>query len=171
MLYALRRKAGIMDMRPFRPTDLGRLLELTIATFAPFHEQTFPGIVGDTVAANQHGNWREDYRNQWQGLYDPENGKYVVVAEDHDEIVGFIAWTMLPEKRNGFVGPLAVASAHRRHHVASALCTYAFDDMRRHSIEVVSVGSGGDDFHAPARALYDSLGMTPLPVVVYYKVL
>jgi ribosomal protein S18 acetylase RimI-like enzyme len=171
MFYALRRKAGIMDVRPFRPADLGRLLELTIATFGPFHEQSFPGIVGDTVAANQHGNWREDYRNQWQGLHDPDNGKYVVVAEDHDEIVGFIAWTMRPQKRSGEIGPMAVESAHRRHHVASALCAHAFDDMRRHGIEVVSLGTGGDDFHAPARALYDSLGMTPLPVVVYYKVL
>jgi hypothetical protein len=105
MFYALRRKAGIMDVRPFRPADLGRLLELTIATFGPFHEQSFPGIVGDTVAANQHGNWRKDYRNQWQGLHDPDNGKYVVVAEDHDEIVGFIAWTMRPQKRSGEIGP------------------------------------------------------------------
>jgi hypothetical protein len=82
-----------MDLRPFRPADLDRLLELTIATFGPFYEPSFRGIVGDTVMANQHGNWREDYHNQWQSLLDPDNGKYVLVAEDHGEIVGFIAWT------------------------------------------------------------------------------
>ena len=160
-----------MDMRPFRRADLGRLLGLTISTFGPFHEQTFPGIVGDIVAANQHGDWCEDYRNQWRGLHDPDNGKCVVVADDHDEIVGFIAWTMRPQTRSGEIEMLAVGSAHRRQHVASALCAQAFDDLRRHGIEVVSLGTGGDEFHAPARALYESLGMTPLPVVVYYKAL
>jgi ribosomal protein S18 acetylase RimI-like enzyme len=95
----------------------------------------------------------------------------VLVAEDHAEIVGFIAWTMRPLKRSGEIEMLAVESAHRRHHVASALCEHAFDYLRRHGIEVVSLGTGGDEFHAPARALYDSLGMTPLPVIVYYKAL
>jgi len=78
---------------------------------------------------------------------------------------------MRPEKRSGEIEMLAVESAHRRHHVASALCAHVFDDLRRHGIEVVSLGTGGDEFHAPARALYDSLGMKPLPVVVYYKAL
>jgi ribosomal protein S18 acetylase RimI-like enzyme len=160
-----------MDMRPFRPADLDGLLELTIATFGPFYEESFRGIVGDTVMVNQHGNWREDYRNQWQSLNDPDNGKYVIVAEDHDEIVGFIAWTMRQPKRSGEIEMLAVESGHRRHGVASALCAYVFDDLRRHGIEVVSLGTGGDDFHVPSRAFYESLGMTRLPVVVYYKAL
>jgi ribosomal protein S18 acetylase RimI-like enzyme len=157
-----------MDVRPFRPADLGPLLELTINTFGPFYERSFRGIVGDTVMANQHGDWREDYRNQWQGLHDPDNGKNVLVAEDRDEIVGFVATTMLPQKRNGYIEIIAVDSAHRRHHVASALCAHVFDDLRRHGIEVVSLGTGGDEFHAPARAFYESLSMTPFPVVVYY---
>jgi ribosomal protein S18 acetylase RimI-like enzyme len=160
-----------MDIRPFRPADLGRLLELTIATFGPFYEQTFRGIVGDSVMANQHGNWREDYYVKWQGLHDPDNDRYVVVAEDQDEIVGFVAWSMRPDKRSGEIEMLAVDSAHRRRHVASALCAQVFDDLRRHGVEVVSLGTGGDEFHAPARAFYRSLGMTPLPVVVYYKAL
>ena len=160
-----------MDLRPFRTADLDRLLELTIATFGPFYEESFRGIVGDTVMENQHGNWRENYRNTWQSLNDPDNGKYVVVAEDHGEIVGFIAWSMSQPKHNGAIEMLAVEPAHRRHHVASSLCAHVFDDLRRHGIEVVSLGTGGDEFHAPARALYDSLGMTPLAVVVYYKTL
>jgi ribosomal protein S18 acetylase RimI-like enzyme len=160
-----------MDIRPFRSADLDRLLELTITTFGPFYEQSFRGIVGDTVMANQHGDWREDYRAQWNGLHDPDNSTHVVVAEVHDEIVGCIAWTMRPQKRSGEIEMLAVESAHRRHGVATALCALAFDGVRRHGIEVVSLGTGGDAFHAPARALYESLGTTPLPVVVYYKVL
>ena len=32
-----------------------------------------------------------------------------------------------------------------------------------------AVGTGGDAFHTPARALYSSLGCTELPVAVFFK--
>jgi hypothetical protein len=43
--------------------------------------------------------------------------------------------------------------------------------MRRDGAEVVEIGTGGDPIHAPARALYERLGCTPLPVTVYYRTL
>ena len=36
-------------------------------------------------------------------------------------------------------------------------------------MEVVSLGTGGDWFHAPARGLYESLGFHPVPVVYYLR--
>lgn len=41
--------------------------------------------------------------------------------------------------------------------------------MRDHAVEVALVGTGGDPFHTPARALYSSLGCTELPVAVFFK--
>jgi hypothetical protein len=43
--------------------------------------------------------------------------------------------------------------------------------MREHPLEVVSVGTGGDRFHAPARALYESMDFHPVPVVYYLRAL
>ena len=43
--------------------------------------------------------------------------------------------------------------------------------MREHPLEVVSLGTGGDWFHAPARALYESMGFYPVPVVYYLRAL
>jgi hypothetical protein len=34
---------------------------------------------------------------------------------------------------------------------------------------VAEIGAGGDPFHAPARALYEKLGCTALPVAFYYR--
>jgi len=34
---------------------------------------------------------------------------------------------------------------------------------------VVTIVTGGDPFHAPARALYESLGCIALPDTVYYR--
>ena len=39
--------------------------------------------------------------------------------------------------------------------------------MREEGIEVVGIGTGDDAFHAPARALYESLGLTKIPVAAY----
>lgn len=161
----------IMNLRPYRSSDLPQLLELTIAAFGPFYEDSFRSIVGDAIMANQHGNWREDYREMWQGLHDPRNNKHVVVAEHDDILLGFAAWNTSPDKRNGDIDIIAVAAEQRRHHVGTALCAYAFDAMKQAGAQVVTIGTGGDRFHDAARAFYDSLGMSAMPLVRYYKAL
>jgi ribosomal protein S18 acetylase RimI-like enzyme len=158
-----------MLIRAFTQHDLAPLTELTIETFRPFYEDSFRPLVGEAVFANQHGNWRDDYRKQVAELHAPERHTYVAVAEAEDGIAGYVAWSVDPARRNGSVTILAVSAKHRRHHVGTALCEHAFEKMRTLGAEVVEIGTGGDPFHAPARALYERLGCTPLPVVVYYR--
>ncbi|MEV8072940.1 GNAT family N-acetyltransferase [Streptomyces pseudogriseolus] len=161
-----------MRIRAFTPQDLTALTDLTIETFRPFYEDSFRPLVGEAVFANQHGDWRDDYRRQVPGLHAPERHLYVAVAEDEagdGGIAGYVAWSVDPARRNGTVSHLAVAAGHRRHHVGTALCEHAFARMRDLGAEVVEIGTGGDPFHAPARALYERLGCTALPTVVYYR--
>ncbi|MEV5962212.1 GNAT family N-acetyltransferase [Kribbella sp. NPDC051952] len=160
-----------MFIRSYVQSDLARLIELTIETFGPFYEQSFRPLMGETIFANQHGNWRDDYRKQVAELHDPDQHKYVAVAEDNGVLSGYVAWSVNPERRSGEVVILAVSSQHRRENLGTALCEHAFDAMRIHGLDVVHIGTGGDDFHAPARALYESLGCVQLPVAVYYRTL
>ncbi|MET8987210.1 GNAT family N-acetyltransferase [Nonomuraea wenchangensis] len=102
-------------------------------------------------------------------LHAPERRTYVAVAEAEDGIAGYVAWSVDPTRRNDSVTILAVSAKHRRHHVGTALCEHAFEKMRTLGAEVVEIGTRGDPFHAPARALYERLGCTPLPVTVYYR--
>ena len=160
-----------MNIRPYRLSDLNALTELTIATFGPFYENHFRPLVGETIFQHQHGRWADDYRVQVPTLHDPAAGRHVAVAETSDgAIAGYVAWTADLAKRHGEVVILAVAEAHRRHHMGTALCQYALDDMARKDVEVVTIGTGGtDSFHAPARALYERLGCIPVNVAVYFK--
>ncbi|MFI7066536.1 GNAT family N-acetyltransferase [Kribbella sp. NPDC050124] len=158
-----------MLIRSYVHADLARLTELTIETFGPFYEQSFRPLVGEVIFANQHGDWRGDYRRQVAGLHDPGQHKYVAVAEEGDVLAGYVAWSVDPARRNGTVTILAVAAEQRRGSVGTALCEHAFGAMRELDAEVVEIGAGGDDFHAPARALYESLGCVQLPVAVYYR--
>lgn len=158
-----------MRIRAFRQDDLATLTDLTIDTFRPFYEDYFRPLVGEVVFANQHGAWRDDYRTQLAGLHDPDQHRYVAVAETDDTIAGYVAWGVDPARRNGTVTILAVAAAHRRHQVGTALCEHAFAGMRALGAEVVEIGTGNDPFHGPARALYERLGCTELPIAVYYR--
>lgn len=145
-------------MRPFQPDDIGRLVELTVETFEPFYEQSFRRAVGDAVFAHHHGAWRADYAELVPGLHDPENDKYVAVVEVQSHVVGYVAWNVDDRRRHGAIEMLVVASTHRGRELGTTLCEHAFADMRARGVEVVEIGTGGDAFHAPARALYESLG-------------
>jgi ribosomal protein S18 acetylase RimI-like enzyme len=158
-----------MDIRPLTPQDLPVLLELTIDTFEPFYEHSFRPLVGDVVFANRHGDWREDYRRHLAGLHAPEDGRYAAVAEVNERIVGFVGWILRPAERHGEIDLLAIAADSRRRGVGRALVEHAIARLKTGGAKVVSIGTGGDDFHAPARALYEELGFTPFPNVNYTK--
>jgi ribosomal protein S18 acetylase RimI-like enzyme len=164
-----------VNIRPYHPRDLNGLIELTIATFGPFFTDHFWPLVGEAIFQHQHGQWADDYRSQVPALHDPAAGKHVAVAEvdagaDVAAVAGYVAWTIEPARRHGEVAILAVAAGSRRDHIGTSLCEYAFNDMAGKGIEVVTIGTGGtDSFHAPARALYESLGCVPVHVSYYFK--
>jgi ribosomal protein S18 acetylase RimI-like enzyme len=158
-----------MRIRACTQQDLAPLTELTIDTFRPFYEDSFRPLMGEAVFAVQHGNWRDDYRKQVAELHAPERHTYVAIAEAEDTIAGYVAWSVAPARKKGEITILVVSAQHRRHHVGTALCEHAFEQMRALGAEVVEIGTGGDQFHAPARALYEALGCTSLPLTVYFR--
>ncbi len=158
-----------MLIRPFQSDDLDPIITLTIETFGPFFEDSFRPAVGEVVFANQHGDWRGDYRREIPTLHDPAHHRFVDIAEVAGAIAGYVAWNADTARRSGSISHVAVARGYRRHHTGQTLCEHAFDGMRRLGVEVVEIGTGGDSFHAPARALYEKLGCTPFPTIYYYR--
>ncbi|MBB4751634.1 GNAT family N-acetyltransferase [Actinoplanes lobatus] len=150
-------------------TDVTTVVELAVDVFGPFHEGSFRPAVGEEIFANQDAGWWQEYAEQIPCLHAPEEHKHVAVAEIDGRIGGFVAWTVVPAARNGEITHVAVSAASRRTGVGTALCEHAFAQLKQAGAEVVTIGTGGDDFHAPARDLYASLGCTPFPVVTYYR--
>ncbi|WP_430784134.1 GNAT family N-acetyltransferase [Actinoplanes sp. G11-F43] len=151
-----------MFLRTFTDADVPAVLDLAIAVFGPFHEESFRPAVGETVFANQDGSWRQEYADRIPTLRG-------AVAEIDGRIAGFVAWTVDPVTRSGDISHVAVSAGHRRAGLGKALCEHAFAQLKQAGAEVVTIGTGGDDFHAPARELYASLGCTPFPLVTYYR--
>lgn len=159
-----------MHIRGFQSSDLPALVDLTIEVFGPFFEQSFRAMVPPDVYEHQHGHWADDYRESVPKLHDPEHGKQVAVVECNDgQLAAYVGWHVDQERRHGQIEILAVRESHRRGGLARALSEHAMSAMREHNVEVVSLGTGGDWFHAPARAFYESLGFHLVPVAVYMR--
>jgi len=82
-----------------------------------------------------------------------------------------ISWRVDAKARHGEIYLLAVSPLHQRQHIGERLCQHAIAHMRADKVEVVQISTGGDPFHAPARALYERLGFTLVPVAVYLGVI
>jgi ribosomal protein S18 acetylase RimI-like enzyme len=159
-----------MNIRSFRPSDLPNLIDLTIEVFGPFYERSFRSMVPADVYMHHHGSWVDDYRTSVPQLHDPSAGRVVAIAPgDRDEILGFVGWEIEAEIRHGTIAMVAVRESARGAGLGRALCEHAVAAMHREGVAFLSVGTGGDWFHAPARALYESLGFHAVPVVYYLR--
>ena len=158
-----------MHILPFANSDLPPLIDLTIETFRPFIEGYVQPLMGDDIFRHQHGQWEQDYRDDVPTMHDPGSGSHVAVAQIGVAIVGYVSRKISEKPNHGEICRLAVASPHRRHHVGRQLCLHAIQEMNADNVEVVGIGTGDDPFHTAARALYESLGFTKIPIAGYLK--
>lgn len=96
----------------------------------------------------------------------------VVVAEDDGEILGFVGARVHAASAGmsqyGEVTVIAVDPACRGRGVGRALLDHAVQELRNAGAPVVMLETGGDEGHAPARALYASAGFRRLPTAQYW---
>ena len=162
-----------MHIQPLEVDVYPATIEILTETFGPFFEVYARPHLGERVFQHQHGHWEQDYREEAPTLHAPEAGRNAAVATQTDDtIAGLISWRVDAKARHGEIYLLAVSPRHRRRHVGTSarrppLCEHAMAQMRSAEVEVVQIGTGGDPFNAPARALYERLGFTQVPVAVY----
>jgi ribosomal protein S18 acetylase RimI-like enzyme len=160
-----------MRIRPFADADLPVLIDLTIDTFRPLFEDAVRPAYGEELFGLHHGGWEQDYRDELPRLHDPATRRWIAVAEVGESVAGFVAWNSARQRDHGLIYLLAVAQPYRRGHVGRQLCRHALDAMRTGGVRVVEVGTGGDAFHAGARALYESLGFLKVEIAGYIRLL
>ena len=160
-----------MHIRPFVEADLPALVDLTVETFRPLFEDQVRPAYGNELFELHHGRWQQDYRDEINSLHDPVAGRWIAVAESDEAPVGLVAWSVdTARPDHGRIQLLAVSQPHRRADIGRRLCEHALEALKAGGVEVVELGTGGEDtFHAPARALYESLGFLKVPIAGYIK--
>ena len=95
----------------------------------------------------------------------------VWVAEEEDRVIGFSAAELKHAEGMGEILMVAVDPDRQDRGVGAQLTNRATDWIRESGLQVVMVSTGGDPGHAPARRVYEKLGFTPVPNVIYLKAL
>jgi hypothetical protein len=70
-----------------------------LRVFGPFYERSFRSMVTGEVFEHQHRSWAEDYRRQVPAPLSADRDKHIVLAEDHGEVVGYVAWHTDTDRR------------------------------------------------------------------------
>ena len=160
-----------IEIRPFEPADLDAIVELSLRAWEPVFE-SMRGVLGDTIFARLHDpDWRTVQADAVRsGCTSDERDVFVAVAGGRP--VGFATvWLNAFHERMGVVDMVAVDPDSQRRGIARLLMNRSVEHMRAEGMDIAAVGTGGDPGHAPARALYETLGYTALPGVRYLQLL
>lgn len=159
----------IATLRPFASEDLDAICELSIRAWAPvFH--SLEQALGSELFERMHPDWRADQRRTVaEACRAPDVS--VWVAEADDAVAGFVGTRLDDETRLGEIFIIAVDPAWQRSGVGRALTRMALETLAEAGMTVAMVETGGDPGHAPARALYEHAGFTPLPIARYFMAL
>ena len=98
-------------------------------------------------------------------------GSRVWVTEADGRPVGFVAVIINDDTETGEISMIAVDPDYQNRGIGSDLVAFAVDRIVERGMTLAEIGTGGDPGHAPAVAVYEKAGLTPLPLVRYYKAL
>ncbi len=157
--------------RAFEPGDTTAVVELSLRAWAPVFA-SLRAQLGDPIFLRLHPDWAA---GQAQAVRDTcaNPDRHVLVAVDEDDRpVGFVAsWLDAYHPGMGAVDMIAVDPAHQRRGIARELMRLAAEHMRAAGMDILVVETGGDPGHAPARATYEAVGYTLLPIARYFTLL
>ena len=159
-----------IEIRAFEESDLDALVELSLRAWEPVFASLHT-VLGEPLFLRLKPDWRAAQADEvTTSCTSPERDAFVAVADGRP--VGFVTVALDAFNEGmGVIEIIGVDPAFQRRGIGSRLTAHALDHMRRCGMDVAAVETGGDRGHAPARAAYEALGFTRLPVARYLKLL
>jgi predicted kinase/GNAT superfamily N-acetyltransferase len=157
-------------IRPYLDSDWDAVLEICILAFTPVHE-SFERLLGADLFALVYPDWKTSNKNYLSSLISSDERDRFLVAEQDGSVVGFIHYSVDSTKQRGTIGINAVHPAHQSKGIGSLMYGHVLQIMRAQGMKYVTVDTGGDPSHAPARSAYEKALFLPIPVVHYFRTL
>jgi ribosomal protein S18 acetylase RimI-like enzyme len=159
-----------IEIRAFQDSDLDTIVEFSVRAWDPVYA-SLREVLGDPIFFRLKPDWKtaqaEEVRSSCTS---DERDAFVGVADGRP--VGFVTIGLDAFNEGmGVIEIIGVDPDFQRRGIASRLTRHALDHMRKCGMDIAALDTGGDPGHAPARAAYESLGFTPLPVTRYLKLL
>lgn len=156
-----------LQIRPLAPADIDRVVELALRAWEPVLA-SMAAVLGARLNRRVYPDWASSQAKAVRDVCADPKMK-VLVAADDEALLGFICVAMDETARSGEIDMIAVDPRAQRRGTAYALIESGLALMRSAGCTLAHVATGGDDGHAPARALYEAAGFTALPLVRYYR--
>ncbi|MET8151786.1 GNAT family N-acetyltransferase [Actinoplanes sp. NPDC049668] len=156
------------QIRPLTPADLEAVVDLSLLAWEPVFA-SFENILGSPI-------FKLLYRPEWRAAQAAsvrrtclaDDAESFILATADSVTVGFVVLQQDRDESLGMIEMIAVHPGHQRRGHGRALMEFAIQRLRDQGLKLINVGTGGDPGHAPARALYEAVGFTGLPLVQYY---
>ncbi|MGC4110210.1 MAG: GNAT family N-acetyltransferase [Nocardioides sp.] len=155
-------------IRPLSDHDLEAVVDLSLRAWEPVFI-SFEKILGTEIFDLLYRpHWRAAQAAAVRGNCLADGAESFVMATPDDVVVGFVVLQQDLDESLGVIEMIAVHPQHQRRGHARALMQFALERFRGQGLRLINVGTGGDPGHAPARALYEAVGFTGVPLVNYY---
>lgn len=156
-----------VDIRPLDASDVDQLVDIAVRAWAPVHA-SMASVLGEDLNRRVYPDWAASQaENVRAACADPE--VQVFVAANEQTLLGFVSVVIDDAARSGEIDMIAVDPPVQRQGLAGVLTEHPLNHMRLAGCTLAHVATGADAGHAPARALYEAAGFTPLPLVRYYR--
>ena len=159
-----------IEIREFREVDLPALVDLSLRTWEPVYA-SLRKVLGDEIFLHLHADWKADQSEAVaSSCTNAERDSFVAVMDAKP--VGFVTIALNGFREGmGVIDIIGVDPDYHRRGVATQLTSFALSHMQAAGMDIAVVETGGDPGHAPARAAYEALGFTLLPVARYFRML
>ena len=155
-------------IRDARQGDVETLAEIANAAWAPLFE-AHRKAMGEELFAAAVPDWRQRKGKEIRTACEPGSPTFVCVAEKEGRVVGFVTFRIDKNSRIGVLCNNAVHPDFQGMGIGTRMYRHALDRFRELGMRFAKVGTGGDDFHAPARKAYEKAGFSiQFPWVEYY---
>lgn len=157
-------------IRPYRESDMPGVIRLSLRAWAPVFASV-KEVLGGEIFGHLYGeDWQVRQQSEVEKVLAEEKTK-VWIAEEDDQVTGFVAAFLRADESMGEIHMLAVEPDHQNRGLGSELTEVATDWIRDSGMPLAVISTGGDIGHAPARRTYEKVGFTPFPSELYFKVL
>jgi GNAT superfamily N-acetyltransferase len=158
------------QIREGNDNDIPALIPLSLLAWEPVFD-SFRQIMGPQIFPVVYPDWKQSQTETVETYCKAREDRTLLVAEVDGTMAGFLVYDLNHKAQTGEVTLLAVHPDFQNGGLGTELNNVALAQMKEKGIKVVSVGTGGDPGHAPARRSYEKAGYLPLPLVHYYQYL
>ena len=157
-------------IRLFQPSDLEPMVAIARKAWKKIFEG-FRQQLGDELYTILYGNRLQDKRYQLTE-FTAKFPRQCYVCERNGKIVGFVTFGLNRETKTGILTNNAADPDSGEKGIGQEMYAAVFERMRQEGMIAVTVSTGLDEGHAPARRAYERAGFEKhLDSVTYCKML